>query len=61
MKKITSLKSLIRAARDGRAVVVPQSMCLPRPCPAAFVQNFNGVEIQKLFDKGMYLYEGKTR
>ena len=61
MKQITSLKELCRAAMNKQAVVckakVPSGYT--KYSPAEFVQNFPGAQIQRLLDKGMFIYEGK--
>jgi len=57
VKQITTLSELCKAATDGRAVVCPTQRAWKSPSPAAFVQNLQGVIINRMIKGGMFLYE----
>lgn len=54
--QITSLKQLVQAADDKKAVYCPSHPAYRNRIPAAFVQNLQGRTIQQLLDAGLYLY-----
>lgn len=59
MKKIKTLQEIeaVRAAKGS--VVILQSSCWRKPCPAAFVINQQGHVLLKLIRLGMYVYTPK--
>lgn len=57
MKRINTLKELVKAAEGRRAVIVPKSMPWSKPNPASFIVHAHGTVIAHLLDIGIYLYE----
>lgn len=55
-KRIRSLKDLVTAAMNKKAVIVPGSRTWPHRRPAAFVVNLPGSILQRLLDEGMFEY-----
>jgi len=56
MERINSLRELCKAAIDRRSVVCPKSRDFWKPRPAAFIQNLQGVIIDRLIRSGLFLY-----
>ena len=55
-KKVTSLKQLCDLALDRKSVVC-ESYCFRAHTPAAFMQNLQGAVINRLIQRGMYVYK----
>lgn len=56
-KQITTLLELKEARDNKRAVFTPGVHCFKKPCPAAFVINYTGEILLRLFTSGMFIYE----
>lgn len=54
--RIKDLPDLIAVAQLKRSVVVPCMVGFKQPRPAAFVQNLQAVLVQRMIERGMYLW-----
>ena len=50
----------IKLALDRKSVVVPSTV-FDKPTPAAFIQNLQGVIINRFIIRGVYVYEPKQK
>jgi|GEM_PF-3508846 len=55
--KISTLGQLYMAAKQKKAVVVPDSYCWSKPKPAIVLLHQQGASLVRLFDKGMFIYK----
>lgn len=55
-RQIKNLIQLDKARENQKSVIVPKSPCFSKPCPAAFVINYTGDLLLRLFESGMYIY-----
>lgn len=59
MIRVHSLFELCELAMKRKSVVAPNFIPWNKPTPAAFVQNLQGVIINRLIEKGLFVYEPK--
>lgn len=60
-QKIDSLSVLVSLAQCRRSVVCPNTRCMAKPLPAAFVIGMPGSVLYRLMLSGMYLYRPRRR